>query len=56
YGDFFGLGDIKDVEEQLIGTKYEREDLKKVVDTIDVKKYFGDMENEDLFNLIYSIK
>jgi len=53
YGDFFGLGDIKDVENQLIGTRYEREDLKKVVDAIDVKKYFGDMENEDLFNLIY---
>ncbi|KFN92770.1 lipoate-protein ligase A [Tetragenococcus muriaticus PMC-11-5] len=53
YGDFFGLGDIKDVEDKLIGTRYEKEALKKVVDTIDVKKYFGDMENKELFDLIY---
>lgn len=53
YGDFFGLGEIKDVEDTLIGTKYEKNALKEVVDAIDVKKYFGNIENDDLFELIY---
>lgn len=53
YGDFFGLGEIKEVEEQLIGTTYEPEALKKVVDQIDVKKYFGAIDNSDLLALLY---
>ncbi|HPR81606.1 MAG TPA: lipoate--protein ligase [Enterococcus sp.] len=53
YGDFFGLGEVKDVEDALVGTKYEKNALKEVVDAIDVKKYFGNIETNDLFELIY---
>lgn len=53
YGDFFGLGDIADVEKTLLGTKYEKTALQKVIATIDVKKYFGEIEKEDLLDLIY---
>lgn len=53
YGDFFGLGEVKDVEDALVGTKYEKNALKEVIDAIDVKKYFGNIETNDLFELIY---
>ena len=53
YGDFFGLGEIKDVEEKLIGTRYAKEDLSAVIDTIDLQKYFGNIEKTDFLNLIY---
>lgn len=53
YGDFFGLGEIKDVEEALIGTKYEKTALEKVIADIDVQKYFGAIEKQDLLDLIY---
>ena len=53
YGDFFGLGEIKDVEDALIGTKYEKEALTAVIETIDVQKYFGAIEKQDLLDLIY---
>lgn len=53
YGDFFGLGNIADVEQALIGQKYEKASLEKTVDTIDVKKYFGAIESEDLLSLLY---
>ncbi|EOT28040.1 lipoate--protein ligase [Enterococcus saccharolyticus] len=53
YGDFFGLGEVKDVEDALVGTKYEKNALKEAVDAIDVKKYFGNIETADLFELIY---
>lgn len=53
YGDFFGLGEISDVEEALVGTKYEKTALKEAVDAIDVSKYFGNITHDDLFELIY---
>lgn len=53
YGDFFGLGNIADVEQALIGQKYEKSSLEKTVDAIDVKKYFGAIESEDLLSLLY---
>uniref|UniRef100_UPI00403F4568 lipoate--protein ligase n=1 Tax=Candidatus Enterococcus willemsii TaxID=1857215 RepID=UPI00403F4568 len=53
YGDFFGLGEISDVEEALVGAKYEKTALKEAVDAIDVTKYFGNITNDDLFELIY---
>ena len=53
YGDFFGLGEIHDVEEQLIGVKYEKSALTDAINQIDVKKYFGNIEANDLLELIY---
>lgn len=53
YGDFFGLGDIADVEKAFIGTRYDKSALKDVIDQIDVKKYFGNITPEDLLELVY---
>lgn len=53
YGDFFGLGDIADVEQAFIGTRYDKSALKDVIDQIDVKKYFGNIIPEDLLELVY---
>ncbi|MBO0471839.1 lipoate--protein ligase [Enterococcus sp. DIV0242_7C1] len=53
FGDFFGLGEIKDVEEILTGTKYEKAAIEEAVDKIDVKKYFGNIEKADLVSLLY---
>ncbi|EOB3527057.1 lipoate--protein ligase [Enterococcus faecalis] len=53
FGDFFGLGEIKDVEDILIGVKYDKASLEEAIDQIDVKKYFGNIEKEDLLGLIY---
>lgn len=51
FGDFFGLGEIKDVEEKLIGQRYDKSVLSDVVKTIDIKKYFGAIEAEDFLAL-----
>lgn len=53
HGDFFGLGEIKDVEDLLTGVKYEKDALKEAIDTIDIAKYFGNITADDLFELIY---
>lgn len=53
FGDFFGLGEIKDVEDQLVGTKYEKAALEEAVDQIDVTHYFGNITKEEFLSLIY---
>jgi lipoate-protein ligase A len=53
FGDFFGLGEIKDVENQLIGTRYEKTALEESIDQIDLTHYFGNITKEDFLSLIY---
>ena len=42
-GDFFGLGEISDVEKALVGVGYNREDLTKAFEAIDIRRYFGNV-------------
>ncbi|MEG0628885.1 MAG: lipoate protein ligase C-terminal domain-containing protein, partial [Enterococcus sp.] len=53
FGDFFGLGEIKDVEDQLIGTRYDKHALTEVIDQLDLTHYFGNITKEDFLALIY---
>ncbi|OAS83960.1 MULTISPECIES: lipoate--protein ligase [Metabacillus] len=53
YGDFFGVGDVDEVEKTLMGTRYEKADLEKALDDLDIQKYFGNIEKADFINLIY---
>lgn len=53
FGDFFGLGEIKDVEDQLIGTRYDKKALEECIDHIDLTHYFGNITKEDFLELIY---
>lgn len=53
FGDFFGLGEIKDVEDQLIGTRYDKKALEECIDQIDLTHYFGNITKEDFLELIY---
>ncbi|MDO4432446.1 MAG: lipoate--protein ligase [Aerococcaceae bacterium] len=52
YGDFFGLGDIADVEQQFVGVKYERQALQDALSTIDIQKYFGRVTLEELTEML----
>ncbi len=53
FGDFFGLGDISDVEEVLNGTKYDVTSISEALEDINVKNYFGNITKEELVHLIY---
>ncbi|HDF7096336.1 TPA: lipoate--protein ligase [Staphylococcus aureus] len=54
YGDFFGQGDIKDVEEALQGTKMTREDLTHQLKQLDIVYYFSNVTVEALVDMILS--
>jgi lipoate---protein ligase len=53
YGDFFGVGEVQDIEERLINVKYERASLDQALDDLDIKHYFGNITKEDFLQLIY---
>lgn len=53
YGDFFGLGEISDVENRITGVKYDKPALEDSLSGINVEHYFGKITLADLIDLIY---
>ena len=53
YGDFFGVGDMEEVEELLTGKPYSKQAIEMALENIDVPKYFGGISKEELVQLIY---
>lgn len=53
YGDFFGLGDIVDVEKALTGIKYDKSAFESVLNELDLGKYFGKVTKEELISLLF---
>lgn len=53
FGDFFGVGDVSDIEQKLIGIRYEKAEVDRALEGIDIKHYFGNITKEDFAQLIY---
>ncbi|SEN12602.1 lipoate-protein ligase A [Mesobacillus persicus] len=53
YGDFFGVGDVTDIENLLTGVKYERAALESALAEVKIEHYFGNISKEDFLQLIY---
>lgn len=54
YGDFFGKGDVAEVEQALIGQRMEQEDIQAILESIDLARYFGKVSAGELVDLIFS--
>jgi lipoate-protein ligase A len=53
YGDFFGLGDVSDIEKLLVGISYEKSAITASLGDIDVSTYLGGITKEEFLQLIY---
>ncbi|MBG9785592.1 lipoate--protein ligase [Shouchella lehensis] len=53
FGDFFGVADVSGLEEQLVGKRYDANELAQVLDSADLKAYFGSISKEEFLSLIY---
>lgn len=53
YGDFFGVGDVADIEQRLKEIRYEREAIIQALADIDVTHYFGNISKEEFIDLLY---
>ncbi|RBP03585.1 lipoate--protein ligase [Rossellomorea aquimaris] len=53
YGDFFGVGNVEDIEGKLTGTRYERKDIAGVLEGVDIQHYFGNVTKDEFVDLVY---
>lgn len=53
YGDFFGVGDVSEIENKLKNIRYEKKELEKALQDINIPYYFGNISKEDFLRLIY---
>lgn len=53
FGDFFGIGEIKDLENKLIGLRHDRKTIEAALEDFPVSHYLGKISKEDFINLIY---
>jgi lipoate---protein ligase len=53
FGDFFGVGDVSDIENKLNGIRYDREEIEKVLEDIDLNHYFGNVSRQEFLDLLY---
>lgn len=52
YGDFFGTGDVHDVEEALQGLKYDPQTIRHALLQFNLNDYFMGIDQADIINLI----
>ncbi|AIM17377.1 MULTISPECIES: lipoate--protein ligase [Neobacillus] len=53
YGDFFGVGDVGEIEEKLIGIRYEKNEIEKALADLNTHHYFGNISKEEFISLLY---
>ncbi|MBA2872029.1 lipoate-protein ligase A [Anoxybacillus calidus] len=53
YGDFFGVGDVSDIEKLLTGVRYSKQEIEEALKGINVQMYFGNITKEEFIDLVY---
>jgi lipoate---protein ligase len=53
YGDFFGVGDVSEIENKLTGIRYEKSEIEEALEGVEIKHYFGNVTKEEFINLVY---
>jgi lipoate-protein ligase A len=52
YGDFFGVGDVSELEELLKGTRYEETAIRERLAGTEIGHYMGNLSTEDFISLL----
>ena len=53
YGDFFGVGDVADIEKRLIGVSYDKSVISEALGDLEISTYLGGITKEQFLQLIY---
>ncbi len=53
FGDYFGQGDVAELEGRLKGIRYERESLLAALQDVDVSQYFGQIAWEEFVDFLF---
>lgn len=52
YGDFFGVGDVEDIEQRLEGSRYDHDALEDALSGIDAGHYFGNISKTEFLGVL----
>ncbi|WP_374019466.1 lipoate--protein ligase [Paenibacillus thiaminolyticus] len=52
YGDFFGVGEVSDIEARLQGVRYEEQAIREALADMDINHYLGNISAEDFIGLV----
>lgn len=52
FGDFFGVGEIKEIENRLVGVPHQTQAVAQAIADIDFAHYFGRVEREEFLSLL----
>jgi lipoate-protein ligase A len=52
YGDFFGVGEVSDIEQRLMGLRYDRTVVEQALASVDIHHYFGNIDKDDFLRLL----
>ncbi|MBC2292454.1 lipoate--protein ligase, partial [Listeria booriae] len=50
FGDFFGVGDVTEIEDKLRGVNYDRKAIETALQGVDIKHYFGNITLGDFLD------
>ncbi len=53
YGDFFGVGDVSELETKLNGIRYEKSVIEQALADVNIAYYFGNIAKEEFIHLLY---
>jgi len=51
YGDFFGVGDVSELEQTLVGTRFDQQEIERKLEDINLSYYFGNVTKEEFLSL-----
>ena len=53
FGDFFGKEPIENLEKLLIGVKYDKVEITKKLNDVNIEEYFGNLSKSEFIELLY---
>lgn len=52
YGDFFGVGEVSDIETRMAGVRYEEQAVREALEDMNVEHYLGNISKDDFIGLV----
>lgn len=49
----FGVADVAELEDKLVGKRYDADELRDALNDTEIKAYFGNIDKDDFLSLIY---
>ena len=53
FGDFFGVGSVREIEQKLQGVRFSKAEIEKALEDVNIKHYFGNLTKEEFVKLLY---